>query len=283
MKSKNIKQSKAKKVLNWLKPTSLRKGMLVFAIAFALIGGSYTAYRSFATTSPWLNQAVFFQCPNINGIPGTIQEGNTGNCVKLAQYTLIHFAGQNIALDGQFGPATKNAVINLQRISGLSATGVVNTATWFTMVVLVNNHTASSPSFNPQTILYYCSTPRDIYNKPLIHLNGGQCDSIQVAELVEGNEWYGPYRTMTVPAGAQGISACFVISGTGAVAFHYDIADNHGHVLKYGDSATDSRTENGITKCIDVAGTGTFSAVEDRIYPTSSGKLFIYNTRLSYY
>jgi len=47
----NKKQSKAKKLLNWLKPTSPAKGALLFAIVFAVIGGSYTAYKSFAASN----------------------------------------------------------------------------------------------------------------------------------------------------------------------------------------------------------------------------------------
>lgn len=45
---KTKKQSKKSKVLNWLKPTSTAKGMLLFAIAFAIIGGSYMVFKSFA-------------------------------------------------------------------------------------------------------------------------------------------------------------------------------------------------------------------------------------------
>lgn len=42
------KQSKGRKILNWLKPTSPVKGMLLFAVVFALVGGSYFLYKSTA-------------------------------------------------------------------------------------------------------------------------------------------------------------------------------------------------------------------------------------------
>lgn len=50
---KTKKQSKARKVLNWLNPTSPAKGALLFVIAFAVIGGGYMAFKSFAATAAY--------------------------------------------------------------------------------------------------------------------------------------------------------------------------------------------------------------------------------------
>lgn len=47
------KQSKVNRVANVLKPTSPFKGMLLFAVVFAVIGGSYYAYKSFAAESAY--------------------------------------------------------------------------------------------------------------------------------------------------------------------------------------------------------------------------------------
>lgn len=44
-------QSRIKRTINWLKPTSFKKGALLFAIAFVAIGGGYMAYRAFALVS----------------------------------------------------------------------------------------------------------------------------------------------------------------------------------------------------------------------------------------
>lgn len=49
---KNKKSSKLQKFTSWLRPTSPLKGMLLFAIVFAVIGGSYLAFKSFAVTYP---------------------------------------------------------------------------------------------------------------------------------------------------------------------------------------------------------------------------------------
>jgi hypothetical protein len=49
---KSAKSSnKLKRTLGWLKPTSTKQGALLFAIIFAIIGGSYMAYNSFASTT----------------------------------------------------------------------------------------------------------------------------------------------------------------------------------------------------------------------------------------
>lgn len=45
---KKKQNSKFKKFISWFKPTSPAKGALLFAIAFAVIGGSYMAYKSLA-------------------------------------------------------------------------------------------------------------------------------------------------------------------------------------------------------------------------------------------
>lgn len=41
--------TRLKRTIDWLKPTSAKKGALLFAIAFAVIGGGVMAYRSFAS------------------------------------------------------------------------------------------------------------------------------------------------------------------------------------------------------------------------------------------
>lgn len=51
-------QSKLQKLGNWLKPTSPKKGMLLFAIVFAVLGGGYMAYKSFAATTGAFSQKV---------------------------------------------------------------------------------------------------------------------------------------------------------------------------------------------------------------------------------
>lgn len=57
---KKKKQSRFKKFISWFKPTSPAKGALLFAIAFALIGGGYMAYKSFAII-PWYHYPKDFK------------------------------------------------------------------------------------------------------------------------------------------------------------------------------------------------------------------------------
>lgn len=47
---KKKKVSKLSKTINWLKPTSPAKGMLLFAIVFAVVGGALYLYKSQAAT-----------------------------------------------------------------------------------------------------------------------------------------------------------------------------------------------------------------------------------------
>lgn len=64
-----------------------------------------------------------------------IQEGDTGIEVSGLQYFLsiiaqVNNAFNRLKIDGDFGPDTRQAVINAQKYFGLEPTGVVNLATW---------------------------------------------------------------------------------------------------------------------------------------------------------
>ena len=73
---------------------------------------------------------------NVNwAYPDDLVEGDTGEKIKLLQYMLTVLAKYiadipTVAVDGIFGPATKEAVIAAQRYFGLPATGTVNDPTW---------------------------------------------------------------------------------------------------------------------------------------------------------
>lgn len=55
--------------------------------------------------------------------------GNRGQLVLNVQRALVKHGGR-VSLDGDFGPATKRAVINFQKKRGLKADGVVGQCTW---------------------------------------------------------------------------------------------------------------------------------------------------------
>ena len=56
---------------------------------------------------------------------GVQKQGQTNDCTKLAQVILAGKFGYRIAADGDFGPATHNAVVAFQQSKGLSADGVI--------------------------------------------------------------------------------------------------------------------------------------------------------------
>lgn len=67
--------------------------------------------------------------------PDAIQEGNRGQKVEHLQYMLAvisQFVDEvpTLAVDGIFGPATRQAVLGFQRFAGLPQTGVVGAQTW---------------------------------------------------------------------------------------------------------------------------------------------------------
>ena len=55
--------------------------------------------------------------------------------IAIYQYVL-NFSGANLTVDGNFGPATRNAVINYQRANSLSPDGIVGKNTWQTLLTL---------------------------------------------------------------------------------------------------------------------------------------------------
>ena len=93
--------------------------------------------------------------------PEVLQRGDTGNDVRELQYYL-NFIGtfnnqiQPVAIDGIFGTATEQSVLDFQRYYGLPETGVVNVVTWNAMqrtyLDLLDSLPAST--FDDVTLLY---------------------------------------------------------------------------------------------------------------------------------
>lgn len=63
-----------------------------------------------------------------------VAEGATGSNVQSIQYLLLH-RGYSVAVDGQFGPQTKSAVVTFQQRNGLVADGVVGPQTWPVLII----------------------------------------------------------------------------------------------------------------------------------------------------
>lgn len=75
----------------------------------------------------------------------TIRLNDTGSSVKELQ-TALKNAGYNITVDGYFGQETLGFVKDYQKNSGLSATGVVDSALWDTLNGVTADDTGSSVS-----------------------------------------------------------------------------------------------------------------------------------------
>lgn len=121
------------------------KTLLAVIAAVVVAVAGYIYYQgSHAATAPFNTLAAKYSCPLTNGVPPTVKYGGTNKagCVKLAQYIVRIWSGQKISasgvITGTFDTTTKTAVINWQKIQGISADGIVGTQTWFTMAVATN-------------------------------------------------------------------------------------------------------------------------------------------------
>jgi len=132
-----------------IKPNTPLQGLVLFAVVFAVVGGVFFAFRSFAATSGDLSAAGApsgkdtYGCPQNYTQKPTVSQGSSGNCVKSAQDLVNRFlyfqyhtpVSQDIAVDGQFGSRTKDAVKQAQYgINGLghqiAIDGIVGQQTW---------------------------------------------------------------------------------------------------------------------------------------------------------
>lgn len=66
-----------------------------------------------------------------------LQQGSTGESVRSVQY-LLNSQGAGLTVDGDFGPATANAVQTFQSNNGLGVDGIVGNQTWPALIVQVS-------------------------------------------------------------------------------------------------------------------------------------------------
>ena len=95
-------------------------------------------------------------------LPSVLAEGARGDSVRTIQYVIsvvseFYTNIPRLAIDGIYGPATKNAVIALQRMSGLPQDGIMGPATWQALYQLYagivdtveNDTNVIPPAFRP--------------------------------------------------------------------------------------------------------------------------------------
>ena len=101
--------------------------------ATSATGGASTTAAGRAVTSPSNN----------------VHQGDTGAGVKQIQLALVAH-GYKVGTDGQFGPQTKQAVVDFQKKNGLSPDGVVGPATWAKLQASSSSTTAAKAT--PTTV-----------------------------------------------------------------------------------------------------------------------------------
>ncbi len=70
-------------------------------------------------------------------LPTTLKKGSKGDAVKGLQNALNERASQGVAVDGNFGPATENAVKGYQGAASLVVDGIAGPATWQALYIYV--------------------------------------------------------------------------------------------------------------------------------------------------
>ncbi len=167
------KQSKLKRITKALIPNTKLKQLVAFVLIFGAVGGGIFLYRSFAT-SPWEYLLTANACYGFGGIPATISDSKPNNtgCVKVAQYFLMHKAGQFVSQNGYFDSGTKNATIEWQKANNIAVDGIIGTQTWYTFAAEMNatftNDTYSNYAYlgqgNNKTKVWAChNTIQGIY------------------------------------------------------------------------------------------------------------------------
>lgn len=93
-------------------------------------------YVGVTDLSELISEGQTYYRVNYGSPPPVIQEGNTGQTVGALQYLLAVVAQFRYdiptpgAIDGIFGPETRESVLAFQQQAGLTADGIVGTSTW---------------------------------------------------------------------------------------------------------------------------------------------------------
>lgn len=111
--------------------------------------------------------------------PPLLQQGrNNPEWVRVLQVLLNQRINAGLGVDGIFGPATKSAVQNFQRLYGLEVDGIVGPKTWDALLSASSTPTSTASNTNQSTISPVMQSPgqgtpplRDSYLRDLYHRN----------------------------------------------------------------------------------------------------------------
>ncbi len=123
-------------------PFGRMQAMLLGAVLVAV--GVVIVYKSQASSNTgWSKLMTANGCEaTSNGMPATIDHGDTGNCVEFAQF-LIQLGNGHIggppAQNGTFDEATTEYVKQFQSQNGLVPNGIIGPATWRHLDACVNS------------------------------------------------------------------------------------------------------------------------------------------------
>lgn len=124
-----------------------RKTML--NIAKGLLASILAATITIASTATTPAAAATYNNCSGTSRP-TLQRGDKGSCVTLAQRKLAAKGAFNAGFTTNFGPVTESAVLKVQRDAGIAQDGIIGPVTWKVLnsgaaVAAVSSTTASTP------------------------------------------------------------------------------------------------------------------------------------------
>ncbi|WP_327287466.1 GH25 family lysozyme [Streptomyces sp. NBC_01198] len=129
-------------------PTPLPNGWSTYTIWQNAAGGTFPGDRDvFNGTAAGLAAFAHGTYTPPPPPPGSgwpvVSQGTTGHSVTAVQY-LLDAHGSALAVDGDFGPATRSAVVAFQSSKGLTADGVVGPNTWQALIITVKEGDSGS-------------------------------------------------------------------------------------------------------------------------------------------
>lgn len=89
-------------------------------------------------TPTWVHMDARYAPPACSAGYPLLKSGSRGVYVCVLQDALSTIGIAVSAIDGVFGPSTRNAVINFQRVNGLSPDGIVGCSTWRKLTAMAN-------------------------------------------------------------------------------------------------------------------------------------------------